>query len=242
MASELDTDRIYVAIGDVHGERARLAALHEAVFEHLRFFHDGAPATLVHLGDYVDRGPDSAGVLEDIIGLQNSAETRDDLEVVALLGNHEQMMIDARDKADSSARDHWRINGGAETMRSYDERDEGDERLAAHLRWLKRLPTMWRDEARGLVFVHSGIDPATFPDCDDHVRIWTRSRKFFSTDGWPRRAELAGLTVIHGHTPTEDDEPDVRPGRINIDTGAVYGGKLTAVILAPGAEPRFLST
>ena len=68
--------------------------------------------------------------------------------------------------------------------------------------------------------------------------MWARSSKFTDASSWPDRAELEGLTVVHGHTP--QDEPEVEPRRINVDTGACYGGPLTAVMLKPGAEPSFL--
>jgi serine/threonine protein phosphatase 1 len=99
---------------------------------------------------------------------------------------------------------------------------------------------MIRDQARGLVFVHGGIDPNTFPECSDEVRMWTRSTKFFRSEHWPEREELHDLLVIHGHTPTDDFEPDVQRRRINVDTGACFGGALTAAVLAPGEAPRFL--
>ncbi len=64
------------------------------------------------------------------------------------------------------------------------------------------LPTMHRDEARGLVFVHGGIDPKTFPNESDEIRMWTRSEKFFQIARWPDRDELKQILVVHGHTPT----------------------------------------
>ena len=68
----------------------------------------------------------------------------------------------------------------------------------------------------------------------------TRSRAFFNTDAWPDRDELYDILVVHGHTPTDDFEPDQQDQRINVDTGACFGGPLTAAVLAPGEHPRFL--
>jgi serine/threonine protein phosphatase 1 len=99
---------------------------------------------------------------------------------------------------------------------------------------------MLRDEQRKLVFVHGGIDPKMFPNCSDEIRMWTRSEKFFRSARWPDRHELKNILVVHGHTPTDDFEPDLQPRRINIDTGACFGGPLTSVVLAPGEPPRFL--
>jgi serine/threonine protein phosphatase 1 len=155
------------------------------------------------------------------------------------------MMLDAYDESDPLAISHWRINGGDETINSYLKAAgaQADWREAVdkdHVKWMRSLPTLWRDEERKIAFVHAGIDPKTFPDCSDEVRIWTRSQRFFETDQWPDRPELEGWLIVHGHTPTQDFEPGIRPRRINIDTGAVFGGPLTCVVLAPGASPRFL--
>jgi serine/threonine protein phosphatase 1 len=92
-----------------------------------------------------------------------------------------------------------------------------------------------------LAFVHAGIDPAKYPHCPDQLRLWTRSQAFFDSRNWPARPELAGLLVVHGHTPTEDFAAEVQKQRINIDTGACFGGPLTSVVLAPQEAPRFLS-
>jgi serine/threonine protein phosphatase 1 len=99
---------------------------------------------------------------------------------------------------------------------------------------------MIRDEPRGLVFVHGGIDPWRFPNCTDEVKMWTRSRTFFRSRDWPDREEVRDLLVVHGHTPTADFEPDWEPRRINVDTGACFGGPLTCAVLAPGEKARFL--
>ena len=108
-----------------------------------------------------------------------------------------------------------------------------------HMDWMRALPVMIRRD--NFVFVHAGIDPKTFPDDSDEVKLWTRSRSFFDSEDWPERPELDGLTIVHGHTPTDDFRPDVSPRRINVDTGVCYGGPLTCVVLAPNERPRFLS-
>jgi serine/threonine protein phosphatase 1 len=105
---------------------------------------------------------------------------------------------------------------------------------------MRNLPTIFRDETRGLVFVHGGIDPKVFPQCSDEIRLWTRSQKFFDPGRWPDRPELEGVVVVHGHTPTRDFAPHMNARRINVDTGACFGGPLTSVVLAPGLAPRFL--
>jgi serine/threonine protein phosphatase 1 len=244
-----DPTRTYYAIGDVHGEDLRLGLLHDFIFEELG--RAGVPATIVHLGDYVDRGPESRGVVARVMALPQRAarEARkgapSDIGVVALRGNHEEMMLNAYDDSEPLSMSHWRMNGGDQTINSYlrsrggqeDWRDAVDRE---HVKWLRKLPTLWRDEERKIAFVHAGIDPKTFPECSDEVRIWTRSQIFFNPELWPDRTELEDWLIVHGHTPTEDFEPEVLEQRINIDTGAVYGGPLTCAVLAPDAPARFL--
>jgi serine/threonine protein phosphatase 1 len=241
----MTAETIYYAIGDVHGMAKNL----EALYAQIRADHDrrGGRAVIIHLGDYVDRGPDSKGVIELAMGLENKAAGSESLGVYSLLGNHEQMMLDAFYDAHSTAAEHWFANGGAETVRSYARGKDADQENwrkvidTAHLDWLGNLPTLLVDETRKLVFVHAGIDPAAYPHCKDDIRIWTRSPKFFDPARWPDRPELDGIRVIHGHTPTTDFAPDVGERRINVDTGAVYGGALTCVVLAPGEKAAFLT-
>ena len=230
-------DCTYYAVGDVHGEIEKLDQLLEYIREDAR--HAGATHKIVFLGDMIDRGPNSHGVVAKAMALTASGEA------LALKGNHEELMLNAYFNRESVGIYFWAENGGDETITSYmlangakdDFRDAID---AAHIAWLKSLPTMIRDEARKLVFVHGGIDPATFPNCSDELRMWTRSDKFFSVNRWPARSELEGICVVHGHTPTHDFEPHYNPQRINVDTGACFGGPLTCVVLAPEQRPRFL--
>ena len=232
------SDTTYYAIGDVHGLAKRLEALHDAIILDAEIV--GRKATVIHLGDYVDRGPESRRVIELVRGLEERVRKRFPMKVHALLGNHEKMMIDAL--GDDNSEEHWFDNGGEQTIASYNAtREDWRERVdQSHVDWLRALPSVFADEDRRLVFVHAGIDPATYPDDDEETRIWTRSRRFFNPERWPERAELEGLRVIHGHTPTDDKAPEVNARRINVDTGAVYGGPLTCVVLTPGEKERFL--
>lgn len=226
--------RTYYAIGDVHGEDARLAALHEAIlFDVAR---SGAPAQIVHLGDYVDRGGDSRGVIARVKALCEAHQG------IALKGNHEQMLLNAYDRPGSGAEDMWAWNGGDATLRSYEavngvHADWRDMIDAEHIAWMRGLATIHTDAARKIVFVHAGIDPQTFPECSDEIRIWTRSEKFLHTWRWPDRPELKDWLVVHGHTPNDTLTAEINAQRINVDTGAVFGGPLTCVVLRAGAEP-----
>ena len=200
---------IYYAIGDVHGEADRLLTLHDAIFEHHELCFDGQPICIVHLGDYVDRGPDSCGVIDAIMALETRAETRSDLSIISLMGNHERMMLNAFGP-DTSDRQFWLANDGDATVESYERQGRGEADLK-HLTWMKQLPLIWHDEEAGLIFVHAGVSPDNYPDDREAVYLWTRSPVFFDPSCWTAPA-LDGMTVIHGHTPTEDDEPDLADG------------------------------
>ena len=231
------SETVYYAIGDIHGEAERLAQLYLYIADDASAYDK--PSMLVHLGDLVDRGPDSRGVVELVMQMHEAAPC------VTIKGNHEDMMLRAYENADGRSRDYWAFNGGEETIASYQRvnGDTGDWRDAVerkHVAFMRQLPTLWRDEERKIAFVHGGIDPKTFPECDEEVRLWTRSERFFDTTQWPDREELAGWLIVHGHTPTDDHRPEIVSQRINVDTGACYGGPLTAVVLAPGEAPRFL--
>jgi serine/threonine protein phosphatase 1 len=232
------SDLTYYAIGDVHGEIEKLDRLLGYIREDARLL--GAAHRIVFLGDLVDRGPDSRAVVECAMRLVLSGEA------LAVRGNHEELMLHAIANRESVGIYWWAENGGDETIASYmmangvqdDFRDAIDD---AHVYWLSTLPVMIQDEARGIVFVHAGIDPWRFPNCSDEVKLWTRSQTFYRSRDWPDRDELRDITmIVHGHTPTVDFEPEWQPRRINVDTGACFGGPLTAAVLAPEQAPRFL--
>jgi len=229
-------DTVYYAIGDIHGEAARLRKLHQTIHDiHDRKFC-ALSKTIVHLGDYVDRGPDSYGVLETILAL----ERRSDVNVISLKGNHEQLMLDACRKGGQSAVDIWLDNGGGETLLSY-QKNNLEMPPDRHLNWVCGLATMHWNKSAKIIFVHAGIKPDKFPFDGDEVRLWTRARSFFDTAHW-KSQDLDGMRVVHGHTPTENEKPDISKDhrRINVDTGACYGGPLTAAVIAPGRHISFL--
>lgn len=198
------------AIGDVHGSFEKLEALVERCKAHA-----GARASrLVFLGDYIDRGPRS----RDVVGFLMTLQARRPTEVVCLKGNHEDMLGMARG-SDPRIAAWWIANGGGATLGSY-----GAERAAdlpdEHLCWLASLP-LTHDDGRRL-FVHAGIDPARALDAQsEHELMWIRE-PFLSYEGRLDRF------VVHGHTPLASGRPDLRPNRLNLDTGAVFGGPLSA--------------
>lgn len=233
------SEHTYYAVGDVHGELAKLDELLRQI--RADAMSRKVPHKLIFLGDLIDRGPDSRGVVARVLQLQRDTPEH----VLAIRGNHEELMLHAYEREETLGLFHWATNGGDQTIASYEAANgKGDHWRDAidpeHVKWMRTLPSLWRDEARRIAFVHGGIDPATFPDCEDGVRLWTRSEKFFDPCRWPQRPELEGLLVVHGHTPTRDAAPHVTARRINVDTGACFGGPLTAVVLAPEESPRFL--
>ena len=216
--------RIY-AVGDVHGCLDALEMLHGLIADDLAARPVAHPL-LVHLGDYVDRGPDSDGVLR-LLQTPARLPVRD---VVNLGGNHEAMMLPAIE-GDGSRMGDWLANGGDATLASWGiTSDEHD--LGAPHRWLHRVPADQRAMLRalpvrhdvdGYLFAHAGVRPdRPLERATASELLWMRE-PFLS---WNGRLERV---VVHGHTPVR--EPVVRLHRIGIDTGRVFGGALTCVAL-----------
>ena len=201
-----------IAIGDIHGCFDKLQALLGVCKE----ICDGHDTRLVFIGDYVDRGPRSRDVVECLIRAQSDQAQR----LVCLRGNHEELLIRTADK-DRSDRDlmTWWGNGGEQTLESYGVDDPSDL-PAEHLDWMRSLPLQMHDQFR--MFVHAGIRPGVALSSQSaEDMLWIRE-PFLSS------AEDYGTFLVHGHTPTNSRRPDLRPNRLNIDTGACFGGPLTA--------------
>ena len=213
--------RVY-AVGDVHGCLDRLQAIYELIAEDLAA-RPTEEAVLVHLGDYVDRGPDSAGVVARLA----AGAPLPNVPTVNLMGNHEHMMLAALATGETEATELWLANGGADSLLSW-----GVPRSAQPKEWPSYLPMphlmflrdlALRHEVGGYLFVHAGIRPGIPLDRQSrHDLMWIRE-PFLSWN------EPFGPVVVHGHTPRP--EPVVRPNRIGIDTGAVMGGVLTCAVL-----------
>ena len=227
----LPGNRVY-AIGDVHGLAGRLAELHAEIAADLRQYPVQRPV-LVHLGDYIDRGPDSRSVVQRLAGIPIPG-----LRTVNLLGNHEQMMLEAL-TGDRRAIADWRDTHGEETLRSWGLRgvhpSDWERRLPpADLAFLRALPTSWALD--DYLFVHAGVRPGIILTAQlPEDFLWIRE-PFLDHCGTmlPDRASVA---VVHGHTP--EPAPAVTRNRIGIDTGAVRGGPLTCAVLE-GSSVRFL--
>lgn len=220
------------AIGDIHGQLDKLRGAHERVAAD-RAAHGTDAAPQVHLGDLVDRGPDSAGVIDLLMTLGES-----DPRVITLMGNHDQMFarwLETGPAPDPRDPPHVRYlsdrAGGATTLAAYDIDPTGPpqevhaEAMArvprAHRAFLEGLPLMHR--AGGCVFVHAGIRPGVPLDTQDpQDLLWIRDE--FLDD--PREH---GALIVHGHTPGE--RVMHMGNRLALDTGAAYGGPVSAVAI-----------
>ncbi len=195
---------------DVHGMRHKLHDLLERI--PFRIDHD----TMVFLGDYIDRGPDSKGVLDIIIGLIDSG-----VRVICLRGNHECMLQDYLDNREPLL---FLYNGGMATLHSYKQfPDQGGEMILPdrHRDFLARL-LPWH-EMDDFILVHAGLRPGVPLDEQVEKDLYWIRQEFIHSD------YDFGKTVVFGHTPFS--RPFIGPKRIGIDTGAVYGNKLTCVRL-----------
>ena len=244
--SQTDTirpERPLYAVGDIHG-RDDLAERLIGRIEAEITAHGIAEADLVFLGDYIDRGAQSAQVLARLRGLEEQSPDA----VTCLLGNHERMMIEfLDDPAGRGAR--WLGNGGIDTLASFgitgidaksrgtppvEDLLEASDALAAAMpagmaEWLRNLPLLW--QSGNVVCVHAAMNPQRAPkDQDERALIW--GHKDFGT-----RPREDGLWVVHGHTIFR--EPLLENGRIGVDTGAHATGRLTAAALS-GGTCRFL--
>ena len=223
------------AIGDMHGRSDVLADLLATIREDA----NGSPRELVFLGDYVDRGPDSRGVIDLILGEADDPTA----SVMAIKGNHEEAMLEFLGDARSGP--VWAQHGGGATLRSYGVRPPANRMDDADWERARRdltaaLPDTHRAFLEGLklylrrgdyLFVHAGIRPGVaLAEQMPRDLLWIR-REFLDHG---KRLEHV---VVHGHTP--ESRPFEGIHRIGVDTGAYYSGRLTAVRLS-GEERRFL--
>ena len=220
------------AIGDIHGHLSLLREVHDWIAKDMA---EHGPAPIVHIGDLVDRGPDSRGVVEYLCEGRRQGQ-----DWVVLKGNHDRMftkyLIDMTDQDEGLRADlsylHPRIGGGT-TLASYGVKNAADRPLAVvyaeaiaavppeHRRFLEELPTSFvRGDA---IFVHAGIRPGIALDQQSETDLlWIR--KEFLDD--PRDH---GALIVHGHTAIE--RPMHYRNRVNTDSSAAYGGPLSVVVI-----------
>ncbi len=235
-----DGRRVY-AVGDVHGRLDLLEQL-LARIENDAARHPARSVGLIFLGDYVDRGPDSRGVVARLAAGPPASGPLAGAGWTCLKGNHEDCLIRFLDETHLGRA--WCRNGGLETVRSYagNSLPEGVENdmaalqlilsqamPPAHVRFLARLPLTHREG--DYLFVHAGIRPGVaLEDQEPSDLLWIRDDFLF--DSRP-----LGVTVVHGHTPVP--APEIRANRIGIDTAAYRSGALTALVLE-GSDMKFL--
>jgi serine/threonine protein phosphatase 1 len=206
------------AIGDIHGRHDLLQVLLDRIEAHA----GSRGHRLVFLGDYIDRGPGSAAVIETVRGLQAKAPET----VVCLKGNHEDMLL--RVVAEPALAYWWVGNGGDAALASYGV-SAPQEIPSDVLDWIGALPTWHEDRWR--YFVHAGLRPGIpFQEQAEEDLIWIR-QPFLAVD------HDFGKHVVHGHTPLHSARPETRPFRTNLDTGAVFGGVLTAGVFTDDQAP-----
>lgn len=206
--------KLTVAIGDVHGELDKLKALLQACKEHLA----RADVQYIFLGDYIDRGPDSKGVI-DLVREMNA---------ITLVGNHETMLLEAIDGG-NLLQYQWDHSYGKITTYSF-----GVETCLGipveYTTWMRSLPYFHNDSLR--TFVHAGIQrwrPILESTQSKDYMTWAR-------DEFMNDPSLEGGFVVHGHTPRPGCPPDLRENRLNLDTGACFGGLLSAAVF-DGKKP-----
>lgn len=199
-------------IGDIHGCSDLLAELLEKIKPL------GQDDTVIFIGDYIDRGPDSKGVIDIILNLK-----REHHRVITLLGNHELMLLNA---IKGYAEKDFLSMGGEATLQSYSIPIESINDLLVrlpedHLAFFEQLLPCWENEE--YIFVHAGLQPGI------HLTQQSPDWLFWSRDEFIKSSYDFGKKVIYGHTPY--DHPKIDTNKIGIDTGAVYGNTLTCLIL-----------
>jgi serine/threonine protein phosphatase 1 len=214
--------RVY-AIGDVHGCAVRLAELHRMIAADLARRPAASPL-LLHIGDYIDKGSDSAGVVRLLL-----RDPIPGLRTVNLLGNHERMLRQVL-AGDGGARADWLFCGGRETLLSY-----GLDPDAPSEDWAAALPAPHRaflengtrlalhHRAGDYLFVHAGVRPGVALEEQSEDDLLGIRHTFLQSEA------DHGAVIVHGHTAR--DAPQVRANRIGLDTAAWSGGPLTCAVL-----------
>ena len=233
------------AIGDIHGCLNQLISIHDQIFNYKNYKKE--EDLLIYIGDYIDRGPKSKQVIDQILQLKNK-----EIKTVFLMGNHEEMMIDFLFNKINNL-ENWLINGADQTFKSYDIevvefiKDGFEDHIIdklrkvlieklgnGHLNFFKNLQLTF--SVAQYLFVHAGIDPKkNLTDQSKQDYLWARSGDFFHKDF------KAEKIIVHGHTPEKNVVNF--PYRINIDTGCYFSGKLSCVCLNDiNDERNFITT
>ncbi|MCP4132954.1 MAG: hypothetical protein GY754_18460 [bacterium] len=198
------------AISDIHGCLKELKEL-------INILPLEDNSQIIFLGDYVDRGEYSREVIDYIINLKKTHN------IIPLMGNHEQMMLDFFENKDTTEASLFVFNGGGATLASYGDMTSNYTIPDEHVAFLKSLRIY--HETEDYFFIHAGLPNKPLLEIDQSILkdlLWIRDDFYNSTFNW-------GKTIIHGHTPVKNCYFSDK--RINIDTGCVYGNKLSAIQL-----------
>jgi serine/threonine protein phosphatase 1 len=231
--------RLVYAVGDIHGYAGALRSLLADIRRDAEASRPAEPPLVVFVGDYVDRGPDSRGAIDAILAF----EARGGFEVAALKGNHEEALERFLDEPAFAPA--WIGSWGEATLVSYGVLPPGPDDVAACQRAQARFAAAFPDPHRAFLnrlelsravgdylFVHAGLRPGVaLEDQSPRDLIWIRYDFLECADDF-------GKVVVHGHTPSAG-RPEIRPNRINVDTGVYFTGVLTAARLE-GPTRRFL--
>lgn len=227
--------RLVYAVGDIHGNLELLEALLVEITRDAVNSNPTSRPMLIFLGDYLDRGPSSSGVIDLILSLRE----RSVFELRLLKGNHEEAMLTFL--ADAQFGPTWLQFGGEATLRSYGvvppaSVDDAEGWRTAQQQLSRALPAehlQFLDSLELLIavgdyaFAHAGVYPHAPLDAQiEHDLLWIRGEFLRSSGDFSK-------VVVHGHSPAR--EPEVLPNRVGIDTGAYATGALTAVRLLDGA-------
>ena len=180
----------------------------------------GSDDTIILLGDYIDRGPDAKGVVDFILAL------REKMKVICLLGNHEQMFIEFFQNKNTVYARSFIMNGGGATLQSYCTSPGKYDIPQSHSQFFLSLLPFYENE--NYFFVHAGVPDLPLDTIKKNISLhindilWLREDFICSAYKWEK-------TIVHGHSPVLS--PTIVPGRINLDTGSVFGGQLSALCL-----------
>ena len=229
--------RVY-AIGDIHGFPDVLQRMHDAIDADIAA-RPVEEATVVYLGDYIDRGPDSKGVIDLLIARKNDVSS---VNHVFLKGNHEGALLEYLE-APQSARQDWLVWGGVQAMESYDypasQKYPDNESLINNAdkiatEFAAYIPDRHMDFYNALelyhvagdfLFVHAGIQPSVPLERQSAQDLIFTREPFLSYE------EFHDYYVVHGHTIVKDKKADKRANRINLDSGLYNGGPLTCAVI-----------
>lgn len=215
------TKKTYV-ISDIHG-------CYNEFKEMLYVINFQRGDKLILLGDYIDRGSDSYSVVKEIQRLQKEYGNN---KVIALKGNHEQMLIDTYYEllgGEEQGRDfyysaygNWLMNGGRITVQSW---ENNNKNIFDDLEWFESLPSHYEDN--NYIYVHGGLKPfVKLENQREHDKLWIREQFHNTKYDW-------GKTVIFGHTPYEEVTM-LDNNKIGIDSGCVFNNRLSCLAITKG--------